>query len=136
MNSQNHFAHPKRWLTPRHAETLSDVWLNLTTETEDKATLRISLKIPRGVGQRHRTTRKSDSDRGSDFERGGVFGCHQQRQKRIMAGFSSPCPAIASGFSIFGTANCLVQVGTNSAVNFHNYSPCFLMFGTSRPNDI
>ena len=136
MNSQNHFAHPCGRFAPRHTETLSDVWLNLATKPENKPTLRISLKIPCGVGKRHRTTRKSDSDGGSDFECGGVFSGHQQWKKWIMAGFGSPCAAIASGFSLFGTVDCLVQVGTNSAINFHNYSPWFFMLGTSRPINI
>src|ERR1700722_5773046 len=82
-------------MAPRHAESLLDMRLDLSTQAENEAALRERLQIPADVGNRHRITRECHRDAGAQFESRGVFGGQQQRQKRVMVDLAGPTRVVA-----------------------------------------
>src|SRR3984893_4056825 len=82
-------------MAPRHAESLLDVWLDLGTQAQNEAALRVGLQIPADVGNGHRVTRECHRDAGPQLESRGVFGGQQQRQKRIMVDLAGQTRVLA-----------------------------------------
>src|ERR1700722_9780579 len=104
-------------MAPRHAESLLDMRLDLSTQAENEAALRVRLQIPADVGNRHRITRECHRDAGAHLESRGVFGGQQQRQKRIVVDLAGPTRVVALLLEFnrqFGHAG---EVGEDAAVD-------------------
>ena len=66
-HGQNQLAHLRRRSTPRHAEALRNVRLNLRAQAHGKTALGICVEVMTDVRQVHWAARKRDGNRAGDF---------------------------------------------------------------------
>ena len=66
-HSQNQLAHLRRRSTPRHAEALGNMRLNLRAQTHGKTTLGVGVKVMADIRQIHWAARERNGNRTGNF---------------------------------------------------------------------
>ena len=119
-NREHDFAHPRRGLRPRHAETLFDMGLDLRAEAKNKAPPANALHPVGEVREVHRVSRKRNGDRGPQSQSRRVFRRKDEGQKGVVLGLKAECAVVADLFETgVGGARIARVFERGSRINLH-----------------
>src|ERR1051326_1027988 len=137
---QHLFAKPRSWRLELHRKTPLVVAFHLRTESEDHASTRRLLEVPRDVRGDHRAARKREGDRRAKFDTLRCCGGDSKRQIWIVLCLRSPQTVVAHRLELLRVFRNRSQLMSEHAgVELHGscYTLVYLVFlGSSTSHEV
>ena len=93
-DGQDHLAHARRRVRPRHGEALRDVRLDLAAHPQHEPPLGQQLEVVGHDGQGHRVAGEGHGDAGAELELLGGRRADGNGEERVVAGLGRPHPVV------------------------------------------